>query len=192
MILPPTHQMPTSPGPASPAFTEDLSRFPSESLHSFSFAHQSEEFIHNRQNVLKRSLEFMRDRMGWHVSSNAAIASAQARVTGDLETQNMLDLLARAQLVGAGNLPNPESSIVPGPLTGPAEVSGNNIFERQFIPRTSSPEPLISPATHVPPGNESFTPPPSRRPPSLHSPLLVSTAVSAHLFRPRRSPALAF
>lgn len=89
--------------------------------------------------------------MGWHVSSNAAIASAQARVTGDLETQNMLDLLARAQLVGAGNLPNPESSIVPGPLTGPAEVSGNNIFDKQFIPRTSSPEPLISPATHVSP-----------------------------------------
>ena len=151
MILPPSHQMPTSPGPASPAFTEDLSRFPSESLHSFSFAHQSEEFIHNRQNVLKRSLEFMRDRMGWHVSSNAAIASAQARVTGDLETQNMLDLLARAQLVGAGNLPNVESSFVPGPLTGPADVSGNNIFDKQFIPRTSSPEPLISPATHVPP-----------------------------------------
>ena len=74
--------------------------------------------------------------MGWHVSSNAAIASAQARVTGDLETLNMLDLLARAQLVGAGNLPNPESSIVPGPLTGPAEVSGNNIFDKQFIPRT--------------------------------------------------------
>src|SRR4051812_2365629 len=48
-------------GPSSPTlnFTEDLSRFPSESLHSFSFAHQSEEFIHNRQNVLKRSMEFM-------------------------------------------------------------------------------------------------------------------------------------
>ena len=150
--------MPTSPGPTSPAFTEDLSRFPSESLHSFSFAHQSEEFLHNRQNVLKRSLEFMKDRMGWHVSSNAAIASAQARVTGDLETQNMLDLLARAQLVGAGNLPNPESSFVPGPLTGPADVSGNNVFDKLFIPRSSSPEPLISPATHVPPSfGQGFT-----------------------------------
>lgn len=144
--------MPTSPGPSSPSFTEDLSRFPSESLHSFSFAHQSDDFLHNRQNVLKRSLEFMKDRMGWHVSSNAAIASAQARVTGDYETQTMLDLLARAHLVGAGNLPpNAESSFVPGPLTGPADVSGNNIFDRQFIPRTSSPEsyatPLVSPTT---------------------------------------------
>uniref|UniRef100_A0A8H7TPL0 Uncharacterized protein n=1 Tax=Bionectria ochroleuca TaxID=29856 RepID=A0A8H7TPL0_BIOOC len=56
--------IPLSSVPASPSFSEDLSRFPSESLHSFSFAHQSEEFIHNRQNVLKRSLEFMKDRMG--------------------------------------------------------------------------------------------------------------------------------
>lgn len=150
--------MSTSPGPTSPAFTEDLSRFPSESLHSFSFAHQSEDFMHNRQNVLKRSLEFMKDRMGWHVSSNAAIASAQARVTGDFETQNMLDLLARAHLVGAGNLPNAESSFVPGPLTGPADISGINIFDNQFIPRTGSPEsfstPLVSPTSTPQPSSD--------------------------------------
>ncbi|OTA59923.1 Pkinase-domain-containing protein [Hypoxylon sp. EC38] len=151
MMLPPGHHTLLTPGPCSPNFTEDLSRFPSESLHSFSFAHQSEEFIHNRQNVLKRSIEFMKDRMGWSVSSNAGIASAQARVSGDVETQHMLDLLARAQLVGAGNLPNADSSIVPGPLTGPAQVSQENVFEKDFIPRTASPEsfvtPLVSPAT---------------------------------------------
>src|SRR3954470_23927224 len=73
-------------GPSSPTlnFTEDLSRFPSESLHSFSFAHQSEEFIHNRQNVLKRSMEFMSQKLGWG-TNNAGIASAQARVSGDQE-----------------------------------------------------------------------------------------------------------
>ncbi|KAH9898897.1 hypothetical protein F4778DRAFT_741467 [Xylariomycetidae sp. FL2044] len=137
--------IPVTPGPASPNFTEDLSRFPSESLHSFSFAHQSEDFIYNRQNVLKRSIEFMKDRMGWAVSSNAALASAQARVTGDVETQNMLDLLARAHLVGAGNLPNADPSILPGPLSGPADVSGENIFDKYFVPRTASPEPYASP-----------------------------------------------
>ncbi|KAI1375038.1 Pkinase-domain-containing protein [Hypoxylon crocopeplum] len=151
MILPSGHNTPLTPGPSSPNFSEDLSRFPSESLHSFSFAHQSEEFIHNRQNVLKRSIEFMKDRMGWAVSSNAAIASAQARVSGDVETQNMLDLLARAQLVGAGNLPNAGTLIVPGPLSGPAGVTHENVFEKDFIPRTSSPEsfvtPLVSPTT---------------------------------------------
>lgn len=151
VLLPSGHHTPLTTGPASP-FAEDLSRFPSESLHSFSFAHQSEEFIHNRQNVLKRSIEFMKDRMGWAVSSNAAIASAQARVSGDVETQNMLNLLARAQLIGAGNLPNADPSVVvPGPLTGPAQLSLENVFEKDFIPRTSSPEsfvtPLVSPTT---------------------------------------------
>ncbi|KAI1148067.1 hypothetical protein F4825DRAFT_114735 [Nemania diffusa] len=148
-------QGPLTAGPYSPNFAEDLSRFPSESLHSFSFAHQSEDIIHNRQNVLKRSIEFMKDRMGWALSSNAALASAQARVTGDVETQNMLDLLARAQLVGAGNLPNIDPAIVARPLTGPADMSHENVFDRQFIPRTGSPEsyatPMISPATTQPP-----------------------------------------
>ncbi|TRX90799.1 hypothetical protein FHL15_008378 [Xylaria flabelliformis] len=142
-------QGPLASGPCSPNFAEDLSRFPSESLHSFSFAHQSEDIIHNRQNVLKRSIEFMKDRMGWALSSNAALASAQARATGDVETQNMLDLLSRAQLVDAGNLPNVDPTFVNHPLSGPADVSGENVFERQFIPRTSSPEsyatPMISP-----------------------------------------------
>ncbi|KAI0603024.1 hypothetical protein F4775DRAFT_531837 [Biscogniauxia sp. FL1348] len=151
MLTPSGGHIPLTPGPASPSFNEDLTRFPSESLHSFSFANQSEEFIHNRQNVLKRSLEFMKDRMGWAVSSNAAIASAKARVTGDVETQNMLDLLARAHLVGAGNLPNADPTIFPAPLTGPAEMTGENVFDKEFIPRTSSPEsfatPMVSPAT---------------------------------------------
>lgn len=124
--------MPVSPGPTSPTFGEDLTRFPSESLHSFSFAHQSDDFMHNRQTVLKRSIEFMKDRMNWLVSSNAAMASAQARVTGDYETQNMLDLLARAQLVGAINLPHMEAGLAPAPLTGPAMVTGENPFDQQF------------------------------------------------------------
>lgn len=138
-------------GPRTPNFAEDLSRFPSESLHSFSFAHQSEDIIHNRQNVLKRSIEFMKDRMGWSLSSNAALASAQARVTGDVEAQNMLDLLARAQLINAGNSSDVDPSLVSHPLTGPADVSGESIFDRAFVPRTGSPEsyatPMISPTT---------------------------------------------
>ncbi|KAL8381426.1 hypothetical protein RB595_005611 [Gaeumannomyces hyphopodioides] len=137
-----------SPGPASPTFTEDLSRFPSESLHSFSFANQSEELIHSRQSVLKRSLEFMRDRMGWAAANanNAAIASAQARVSGDHDAQSMLELLAKANIVGAGNLPNPDPAVPHGPLTGPAEVSGENVFDREFIPRSTSPDQIAGPA----------------------------------------------
>ncbi|KAJ2984928.1 hypothetical protein NUW58_g5806 [Xylaria curta] len=145
VILP---QGPLASGPCSPNFAEDLSRFPSESLHSFSFAHQSEDLIQNRQNVLKRSIEFMKDRMGWTLSSSAALASAQARVTGDIETQNMLDLIARAQLVSAGNLPNDDPTLIALPLSGPAEVSSENVFDGQFILRTGSPDSYaISPTT---------------------------------------------
>ena len=138
-VLAGSGSMPLPGGPSSPVlrFSEDLSRFPSESLHSFSFAHQSEEFMHNRQSVLKRSLEFMKDRRGFPMSStHAGLASAQARAAGDVESQNMLELLARAQLIGAGNLPNSDQSIA-APLTGPAEMSAENVFEKQFAPRSN-------------------------------------------------------
>lgn len=128
-------------GPSSPAFTEDLSRFPSESLHSFSFAHQSEDYIHNRQNVLKRSIEYMKDRIGRSSTANPALASVQARVSGDYEQQQVLDLLARAHLMGVGDPSHPD-----GPLTGPADMSAANVFEKNFIPRTESPEPMETPS----------------------------------------------
>ncbi|CAK7238708.1 MAG: serine/threonine protein kinase [Sporothrix thermara] len=127
----------------SPAFTEDLTRFPSESLHSFSFAHQSGDLLHSHQNIFKRSLEFMKDRMGHAASTQAGLASAQARTTGDVETQNMLDLLASAELIGANNLPaGGDFGIPTGPLTGPPIMSGENVFEAGFIQRTTSPEPM--------------------------------------------------
>lgn len=137
--------------PTSPSFSEDLSRFPSESLHSFSFAHQSEDFLHNRQNVLKRSLEFMKDRMGLSMTSTqAGLASAQARVSGDVDAQHMLELLARAQVIGAGNLPNPNpSAIAAPPLTGPADLPAENVFEKQFSPRASISESVASDLAHA-------------------------------------------
>ncbi len=158
LMLSHAHAMPVPAGPSSPSFSEDLSRFPSESLHSFSFAHQSEDFLHNRQTVLKRSIEFMKDRMGWSVSSSqyqqaAALASAQARATGDIETQDVLELLVRSRLVGPGNLTLPDQSAAAaaavGPLTSPPAVSDANVFDKGFMPRSASPEalptPLVSP-----------------------------------------------
>ena len=129
--------------PSSPTlnYGEDLTRFPSESLHSFSFAHQSEEFIQNRQNVLKRSLEFMTQKIAWGTTNNLGLASAQARVSGDQEMQGMLELLARAKLVTANNV-----SSYGGPLTGPAATEdADNIFDKSFIPRSESPELYESP-----------------------------------------------
>jgi protein-serine/threonine kinase len=149
-ITPPSSRRPSSSGPSAPpspieAFSEDLTRFPSESLHSFSFATQSEELIHNRQNVLKRSIDFMRDKWGWAASS-PGIANAQAKLSGDQEVQSMLELLTRANLIGQ-DAAGAHGMVTLGPLTGPAEMSGENIFEKGFVAhaRSESPEPIVEP-----------------------------------------------
>ncbi|KAI9846917.1 MAG: hypothetical protein M1838_001103 [Thelocarpon superellum] len=135
-----------SSGPASPMLNlgEDLSRFPSESLHSFSFAHQTDDSIHIRQNILKRSVDFLRDRLGW-ARANPALASAQAKLDGDQELQGALDLLSRANLVGRPRANLPGLGIVEGPLTGPAHVhEDKNVFEKDFTSRAESPADLDS------------------------------------------------
>ncbi|MCJ1359446.1 MAG: hypothetical protein MMC33_009448, partial [Icmadophila ericetorum] len=131
----------TPGGPSSPAFnfSEDLSRFPSESLHSFSFAHQSEDVLHSRQNVLKRSIDFMRDRLGW-AAQNPGLVNAQAKVSGDAEIQSMMELLARANILGKDMDRGPHHQGMRGPLTGPADMEGGNVFERSFLPRSESPD----------------------------------------------------
>lgn len=119
-------------------FGEDLSRFPSESLHSFSFAHQSEEPIHSRQNIIKRSIEFMRDWPGW-VACNPGIATAQAKVSGDHEAQSMIALLSKAKMLGDEGDQLHGLGFSDGPLTNPVHLDGQNVFEKSFIPRSESP-----------------------------------------------------
>ncbi|KAF8445187.1 hypothetical protein BGX38DRAFT_1143538 [Terfezia claveryi] len=143
MSLPGSRMGSISYYPTSPTLNscEDLSRFPSESLHSFSFAHQSEDFLHTRQNILKRSLEFMRDKFNWSAQS-PMITAAQAKVDGDEEVKGVMDLLQRANLV------NTESTRMIGPATGPAEIDGNP-FEKSFAPNAPDapmPSPKSAPA----------------------------------------------
>ncbi|KAJ5888238.1 hypothetical protein N7495_008279 [Penicillium taxi] len=104
---------------------EDLHRFPLESLHSFSFAQQSGELLQNRQNILKRSIDILRDRMGW-ANNNFGVANSQANIHGDSDMQSMMDLLARSHVL------DEEINITRGPITGPANVNGENIFDRAF------------------------------------------------------------
>lgn len=129
----------TANEPASPTlnFSEDLSRFPSESLHSFSFAHQSEDALHNRQSVLKRAIEFMRDRLGFG-ANHPGIMTAQANISGDTEIQSMVDLLVRAKIIGREGQDDEHSRQLHGPLTGPVDMEGN-VFERAFLPRAENP-----------------------------------------------------
>ncbi|PVI02928.1 Pkinase-domain-containing protein [Periconia macrospinosa] len=152
-ITPPVSRHPSGSAPGSPtfAFGEDLTRFPSESLHSFSFATQSEEFIHNRQNILKRSIDFMQNKLGW-AAANPGIANAQAKLSGDQEVQSMMELLTRANLIG-NEASGAHGLGALGPLTGPAEVDGENLFDKSFFPveRSASPENMQALPTKTPP-----------------------------------------
>ncbi|KIW79126.1 hypothetical protein Z517_08966 [Fonsecaea pedrosoi CBS 271.37] len=116
-------------GPSSPVI-EDLHRFPSESLHSFSFAKQSEEILHSRQNILQKSIDFVRDRSSW--AANPALAHAQARVSGDPELQGMMDLLKKANIIPIDTSNSRSKAVGLGPLTGPAQLDGRNVFEKSF------------------------------------------------------------
>ncbi|OAP58138.1 hypothetical protein AYL99_07228 [Fonsecaea erecta] len=128
-------------GPSSPVI-EDLHRFPSESLHSFSFAKQSEEILHSRQNILQKSIDFVRDRSSW--AANPALAHAQARVSGDPELQGMMDLLKKANIIPI-DTSNSRSKAVPlGPLTGPARTDGRNVFEKSFSQELENAEHAIA------------------------------------------------
>lgn len=93
----------------------------------------------------------MSQKLGWN-ANNAGISSAQARVSGDQEMQGMLELLARAKLVGANNLASHSQTHLGGPLTGPAAAEdAMNVFDMSFMPRSQSPDligsPDISPST---------------------------------------------
>lgn len=127
--------------PASPGlhFSDNLSRFPSESLHSFSFAHQTSETLQTRQNALKRSLDFVRDKLGWAASS-PRIASAQARLNGDEELLTIMELLQQANVMGGDGAQDAGIGINAGALTGPAHLNDDNVFEKSFDHLVDSPE----------------------------------------------------
>ncbi|KAF7122535.1 hypothetical protein CNMCM5793_000560 [Aspergillus hiratsukae] len=109
---------------------EDLHRFPLESLHSFSFAQQSEELLNSRHNILKRSIDFMRDRFGWS-AGHPAIVNAQARMAGDAEAQSMVEVMSRTSIAGKEDRHN-YAGLSRGPLTSPPDVDSSNIFDQAF------------------------------------------------------------
>jgi protein-serine/threonine kinase len=131
-------------GPSSPVL-EDVHRFPAESLHSFSFAKQSEDYLHSRQAILQKSVDFMRDRSSRAL--NPAIAEAQARVSGDPEFQGMVDLLKKANVLSTEPRESKQAGLGLGPITGPAHADGLNIFDKSFADGfdESNEEAILSP-----------------------------------------------
>lgn len=110
----------------SSATLEDLHRFPCESLHSFSFSQQPEELLQTRQSILKRSIDFMRDRFG-----KTGGGGMQTRMGRDTEVQSTVDLLSHANALEKLDLSDPSAS-ASGPMTGPADVDSSNVFEKAF------------------------------------------------------------
>ena len=131
----------TPGGPTSPTlhFGEDLSRFPSESLHSFSFAHQTEDTLYHRQSILRKSTDFMRDRLGY-AAGHPGLVNAQAQLSGDKDVQSVMELLARAHVLGNDGGSVEGSRFLNGPLTGPAGHDIANIFDKTFLQRSESPD----------------------------------------------------
>lgn len=137
------------PSNTSAPTLEDLHRFPSESLHSFSFSQQSDELFHNRQNILRKSIDFMRDRFGW--SSNAGIANAQVR--GDTDIQSTTDRLSRTSVSGKDDRYN-HAGIAPGPMTGPPYMGAGNLFETSF---TGHKQPAEETGSETDPSQDSIS-----------------------------------
>lgn len=92
----------------------------------------------------------MRDRLGW-AATNPGIANAQAKLSGDQEVQSMMELLTRANLIGQDGTGAHGLGAL-GPVTGPADMSGENPFDKGFtMARSSSPESMLEsarPAVH--------------------------------------------
>ena len=59
------------------------------------------------------------------------LLQAQAKVSGDPEMHSMMELVARTNMLEGDTLPNRYT--IPGPLTGPANVHVENVFDRQFL-----------------------------------------------------------
>ena len=89
----------------------------------------------------------MRDKLNW-ASHSPRIASAQARLAGDEEVLSMMELLQKANMLGPQAFQTAGLGIDPGPLTGPAHLANENIFEKSFLStqgETESPVSLESP-----------------------------------------------
>ena len=77
----------------------------------------------------------MKDKLAW-TGNNPGIAAAAAKLSGDVELQSIMELLRRANMVGEPY--EPHGLPVKAPLTGPAELTGENVFEKSFIPFVES------------------------------------------------------
>jgi protein-serine/threonine kinase len=152
--------------------TEDLTKFPSESLHSFSFSQPRDPtaILESRQSVLRKSIDYMKDKLhgvapttSW---TDQGLAASPTEITKD---EDILASLKRANLIpeywDETNLPpptapvniveNPFDSLDTEPLTmhrkkrTPTDLSGYK-FQAKLFDAVTKPYSLNVPA-YIPP-----------------------------------------
>ena len=79
----------------------------------------------------------MRDKLGW-ATNHPGLVTAQAKVSGDTGLQDIMDLLARANVLEKDRDNAQLSQFTHGSLTGPADFEGGNVFEKAFKPQSGS------------------------------------------------------
>jgi protein-serine/threonine kinase len=122
----PTQSLPSAPASLSTQHnmltsTEDLTKFPSESLHSFSFSQPRDPaaILESRQNVLRKSIDYMKDRL--HGGAPVTPWAEQALISSPVDMHNLsqdedvLLSLKRANLIpeywDETNLPPPTAPL---------------------------------------------------------------------------------
>jgi len=178
--------------------TEDLTKFPSESLHSFSFSQPRDPtaILESRQNVLRKSIDYMKDKL--HGGAPTTPWAQEALSSSPIEThslskdEDVLQSLKRANLIpeywDETNLPpptapltiidNPFDALDNEPLTirrgkkrTPTDLSGYKMQAKLFDAVTKPYSINVPPSAAVTP---AFSPVDSRRM-SMH---LINSQVS--------------
>jgi protein-serine/threonine kinase len=85
--------------------TEDLTKFPSESLHSFSFSQPRDPtaILESRQNVLRKSIDYMKDKLHGFAPttpwSDATLSTSPVDMNTISKDEDVLQSLKRAHLI---------------------------------------------------------------------------------------------
>jgi hypothetical protein len=118
------HPIPVSAQHSMLTSTEDLAKFPSESLHSFSFSQPRDPtaILESRQNVLRKSIDYMKDKLhgGAPTSpwTDQAISASPVDMHSLSKDQDVFQSLKRASLIpdylDETNLPPPTAPIADG------------------------------------------------------------------------------
>ena len=185
----PAHSPTQSLHPAPPSAqhsmltsAEDLTKFPSESLHSFSFSQPRDPtaILESRQNVLRKSIDYMKDKLHGGAPTTPWADTTLGSSPIDMHTlpkdEDVLQSLKRANLIpeywDETNLPlptapittvaNPFDSIDSEPLTithrkkrSPTDLSGYKVQAKLFDAVTKPYS--VNTSTAIPP-TPSFSP----------------------------------